>query len=125
MNLRTIILVIIGFAFVSCSEEQSKLEEINEPIKKNIQLKSVEVNEFLGCWEENSDSSPVYWCFDTSNINKSGYVHPYSISGDSLKISEVEFSFEIADSTLRMINLLDSSNTTLKRAQLTESPDDF
>ena len=118
-------MLIIGFAFVSCSEEQSKLEEINEPIKKNIQLKSVEVNEFLGCWEDNSDSLPAYWYFDSSNVNRSGYVHPYSFSGDSLKISEVEFRFEIADSTLRMINLFDSSNTTLKRSLLTESPDDF
>ena len=118
-------MVIIGFAFVSCSEEQSKLEEINEPIKKNIHLKSVEVNEFLGCWEENSDSLPVYWCFDSSNVNRSGYVHPYSFSGDSLKISEVEFSFEITDSFIRMTNLLDSSNTTLKRSLLTESPDVF
>ena len=115
----------MGFAFVSCSEEQTKPEEINEPINYKTQLKSVEVNEFLGCWEDVSDSLPVYWCFDSSNVNRSGYVHPYSFSGDSLKISEVEFSFEIADSTLRMINLLDSSNTTLKRSQLTESPDVF
>ena len=115
----------MGFAFVSCSEEQTKPEEINEPINHKIQLKSVEVNEFLGCWEDVSDSLPVYWCFDSSNVNRSGYVHPYSFSGDSLKISEVVFSFEIADSTLRMINLLDSSNTTLKRYPLTESLDLF
>lgn len=83
------------------------------------------INEFLGCWEDVSDSIPTYWCFDSSSLNRSGYVHPYSFSGDSLKISEIEFSFKITDSSLRIINLRDSSKTTLKRSKLTESPDVF
>ena len=123
--MRTIIAVIIGLAFVSCSEEPSKPEELNESIDQEVQVNPVVVNEFLGCWEDVTDSLPVYWCFDSTKVNKSGYVHPYSFSSDTLQISEVEFSFEITDSTLRMINLLDSSNTTLKRSQLTESTDVF
>jgi len=122
---RTIIVVIIGLAFVSCSEEPTKPEELNKSVDQEVQVNPVVVNEFLGCWEDVTDSLPVYWCFDSTKVNKSGYVHPYSFSSDTLQISEVEFSFEITDSTLSMINLLDSSNTTLKRSQLTESPDVF
>ena len=110
---------------MSCSEEPSKPEELNESIDQEVQVNPVVVNEFLGCWEDISDSLPVYWCFDSTMVNRSGYVHPYSFSSDTLQISEVEFSFEITDSTLRMINLLDSSKTTLRRSQLTESPDVF
>ena len=110
---------------MSCSEEPSKPEELNESVDQEVQVDPVVVNEFLGCWEDISDSLPVYWCFDSTKVNRSGYVHPYSFSSDTLQISEVEFSFEITDSTLSMINLLDSSNTTLKRSQLTESPDVF
>ena len=123
--MRTIIAVIIGLTFVSCSEERLKLKEVNEPINQEVETKPVAVNKFLGCWEDTNDSVSVYWCFDSSNVNRSGYVHPYSFSGDSLKISEVEFSFEISDSTLELMNLIDSSKTTLKRSQLTESPDAF
>ena len=123
--MRTIIAVIIGLAFVSCSEEPSKPEELNESIDQEVQVNPVVVNEFLGCWEDISDSLPVYWCFDSSKVNRSGYVHPYSFSSDTLQISEVEFSFEITDSTLRIMNLLDSSSTTLKKSKLTESPDVF
>ena len=118
-------MAIIGFAFVSCSEEPSTPEELNESDDQEIQVKPVVVNEFLGCWEDVSDSLPVYWCFDSSNVNRSGYVHPYSFSSDTLQISEVVFSFELTDSTLSMINLLDSSNITLKKPQFTESPDVF
>ena len=123
--MRTIIAVIIGLAFVSCSEELSKTEELNESINQEVKVKPFVVNKFLGCWEDVTDSLPVYWCFNSSKVNRSGYIHSYSFSGDSLKISELEFSFEISDSTLNMINLLDSSSTTLKRSQLTESPDVF
>ena len=110
---------------MSCSEEPSKPEELNESIDQEVQVNPVVVNEFLGCWEDISDSLPVYWCFDSSKVNRSGYVHPYSFSSDTLQISEVEFSFEITDSTLRIMNLLDSSSTTLKKSKLTESPDVF
>lgn len=123
--MRTIIAVIIGLTFVSCSEEPSKPEELNESINREVQVKPVVVNEFLGCWEDISDSLPVYWCFDSSEVNRSGYIHSYSFSGDSLKISELEFSFEISDSTLRMVDRRDSTKTSLKRSQLTESPNVF
>ena len=123
--MRTIIAVIIGLTFVSCSEESSKKEEINNPISQELDEGPIVVNKFLGCWEDISDSLPVYWCFDSSEVNRSGYIHSYSFSGDSLKISELEFSFEISDSTLRMVNLSDSTKTSLKRSQLTESPNVF
>lgn len=123
--MRTKLAVIIGLLLVSCSEEQSNRKVTDKPTSQEIESIPKAVNVFLGCWEDVSDSLPVYWCFDSISLNRSGYVHPYSFSGDSLKISELDFRFILSDSTLRIIHLKDSSETALKRSVITESPDVF
>jgi hypothetical protein len=125
VKVRTIIAVIIGISLVSCSEEETNIKDRNKMILKEVEPLPKEVNPFLGCWEDVSDSLPVYWCFDSININRFGYIHPYSFSNDSIKISEIDFRFKLSDSILNLINLSDSSESVLKRSELTQSPDVF
>lgn len=124
-NVRTIIGVIIGLTLIGCTNElpvQDDLSSVDIVEEKN---EDKPVNLYLGCWEEGSDSSIVYWCFDSNNVNRDGYVHPYSFEADSLIIAALSYISDFKNNGLELTNLYDSSKIILRKSELTESPDVF
>lgn len=122
--MRTIITVLFGLALLSCSnDKEQKVEEVpSAPVQEEVEQPN---NHFLGCWEEKEDSLIVYWCFDSTQINRFGYIHPYSFHGDTIQIATVQYRFAIEENNLLLFNLLDSSEIGLRKSNLTESPDVF
>lgn len=117
-------MVLFGLALLSCSnDKEQKVEEIpSTQVQEEVEQP---INYFLGCWEEKEDSLIVYWCFDSTQINRSGYVHPYSFQGDTIQVATIQYRFKIEANDLLLFNLLDSSETCLRKSNLTESPDVF
>ena len=122
--MKTIIVVLFGLALLSCSnDKEQKVEET--PIATVREEVVLPTNYFLGCWEEKVDSVLVYWCFDSTQINRSGYIHPYSFREDTMQVSTLQYLYKIEENNLLLFNLLDSTEISLSKSNLTESPDVF
>lgn len=123
--MRTIIAVFIGFCLVACSEEkeQSRIEEASFHSEKIAD--KAPVNHFLGCWEERKDTNVIYWCFDSSTVNRDGYIYPYLFEGEQIEIAAISYAFSFSSNDLSIINIIDSSKLILVRSSITESPNAF
>lgn len=122
--MKIIIIPIIFLLFISCSSERTD----NEKADKEIRIEPKEQipeNHFIGCWEEKMDSIILYWCFDSTEVNRDGYIHPYVFQGDTLQVSTLKYQFTLEGDKCILVNLLDSSKIEMERSALTESPNVF
>lgn len=109
----------------ACSAEQESSNQRTDNVVVSKEVLKLPENHLLGCWKEKEDSLETYWCFDSAQVNRSGYIHPYLFHGDTVQISTIQYRFQIEESNLLLLNLLDSTEISLSKSNLTESPDVF